>query len=153
MDVSIELYESFSSGNYIFHRVLVDSLNTALMEDLPFGKKWVELPWRERFRRKALQKTSEDHVKMCLERAINMVSNWGEYGMARLEAVEGEEVNEEELRQYAEEKIALVAKEEALEEDLSSQYHEAGMLFLLENMVFEGEIHRLAIDLQSMQNR
>lgn len=43
--IAAEGYDKFSSLTYTFHRVLVDSLNTALMEELTTGREWVKTPW------------------------------------------------------------------------------------------------------------
>ena len=77
-------YEAFSGFVYTFHRALIDSLNTALMEELISGREWIETPWRNDKKFKAI-KIIPDHAKLSLERSINVVSNWAEYGLGRLD--------------------------------------------------------------------
>jgi hypothetical protein len=82
--VAAEHYEEFSSMVYIFHRVLIDSLNTALMEELATGREWIRTPWQADSKFRA-PRSNPEHAKLCLERAINVVSNWAEYGLGRLD--------------------------------------------------------------------
>ena len=58
-------------------------MNQTLMEELAIGKDWVVLPWINSFRYS--KKEADEHAKQCLEKAINRVSNWAEYGMAQLQ--------------------------------------------------------------------
>lgn len=88
------------------------------MEELISGKRWLELPWGNEFKQK--KKVRGEHAKTCLERSINVVSNWGEYGQGRLEYEN--ELAEIENKPYEEEKINMVCKEEALDLPLVSNF-------------------------------
>lgn len=46
------------------------------MEELATGKDWVRTPWKMPQKFKAIIEI-QDYVKICLERSINVVSNWG----------------------------------------------------------------------------
>jgi hypothetical protein len=78
------------------------------MEELATGREWVRTVWYHPHRFRAERNCSEQ-AKISLERAINVVSNWGEYGLGRLQIEE--EVSEAEHRLYEEEKINLVCRE------------------------------------------
>ena len=66
-----------------------------------------------------------------------MVSNWGEYGLGRLQG--DEEVNSYENQQYEEEKIVLVSREEVLEYPLDPALTEAEILLKITDAIWEEE--------------
>jgi hypothetical protein len=81
--IGADKYDAFSTLLYTFHRSLIDCLNLALVEEVITGRQWLEVPWRNDFKQK--KKIINEHTKVCLERSINVVSNWGEYGLGRLQ--------------------------------------------------------------------
>ena len=54
------------------------------MEELVTGKDWIITPWKTNKKFKSIQ-IVPDYAKICLERCINVVSNWAEYGLGRLD--------------------------------------------------------------------
>ena len=51
-EVGPEQYDAFSTLLYTSHRSLVDSLNVALEDELLYGRRWLQVPWRQQFRKK-----------------------------------------------------------------------------------------------------
>lgn len=100
-------FDVFSCLLYTFHRALIDALNEALMEELFTGKNWIRTPWKMPQKFKAYRK-NHDEVKICLERSINVVSNWSDYGLGKL--VLDNYFTPEQYRLFQEEKIKLVCR-------------------------------------------
>lgn len=67
------------------------------MDELSTGRDWIYTPWQNSRKFKS-KRICPEQAKVCLERAINVVSNWGEYGLGRMNFQA--EVSEVEHRLY-----------------------------------------------------
>jgi hypothetical protein len=93
-------------------------MNLTLLDELIVGRNWAVIPWVSSFRYK--KNETPEHAKQCLERGINRVSGWAEYSLAQLEENAEMQGNHMEWKQYQEEKMNLVIREEVLEYPLDN---------------------------------
>ncbi len=61
-------------------------MNITLVEEIYVDRNWLVLPWFNPFR--WMKKEQKEHTKYALEKAINRVSNWAEYCIPDIDAIE-----------------------------------------------------------------
>jgi hypothetical protein len=85
-----------------------------------------------------------------LERGINRVSGWAEYSLAQLEENAEMQGNHMEWKQYQEEKMNLVIREEVLEYPLDNEFVLSNLVMNICNMIYQDEILEATQDINAI---
>jgi hypothetical protein len=121
-------------------------MNLTLLDELSIGRNWVMIPWVRSFRYR--KNEVFEHSKQSLEKAINRVSGWGEYCLAQL--FENKDVNQLDWRQYQEEKMNLVIREEVLEYPLENEFVLSNLVISICDQICQDEMLLAAKELNGI---